>query len=100
VITSALAKLASEAGADRLVDVVVELSDDPDAEHTVPARRESFETAAEPVTQAIAELGGSVTDKAWINRTLRAQVPAARLPELNEHESVTALDAPRAIELD
>ena len=100
MITSALAKLASEAGADRLVDVVVELSDDPAAAKTVPARRESFETAAVPVTAAIAQLGGSVTDQAWINRTLRAKVPAARLPELDEHEAVTALDAPRALELD
>jgi hypothetical protein len=100
VITDALAKLASEAGGDGLVDVVVELSDDPQAEKTVPALRESFETAAEPVTETIAALGGAVTDKAWINRTLRAQVPAARLPELSDHAYVSALDTPRRLETD
>jgi hypothetical protein len=100
VITDALAKVAREAGGDGLVDVVVELGEDPQAAKTAPALRESFESAAAPVSDTIAALGGSVTDKAWINRTLRAQVPAARLPELSQHEYVNALDAPRAIEPD
>jgi hypothetical protein len=82
---------------DELVDVVVELRDDPSAEQTMPALRASFESAAAPVAETIEQLGGSVAETAWINRTMRARVPARRLPELERHESVTGLDVPHRI---
>jgi hypothetical protein len=100
VITPALEDRARAENAEGLLDVVVELADDPQAAMTVPAQQESFERAASPVADAIAQLGGDVVDKAWINRTLRARVPAKGLEQLSTHAAVTALDVPHQIEPD
>jgi hypothetical protein len=97
VITPALEDRAQQESDDGLLDVVVELVPDSAAAPTVPAKRESFESAAAPVEVEISRLGGAVTGKAWINRTLRAQVPASRLSELSASEYVTALDVPHQI---
>ncbi|HEY6730199.1 MAG TPA: hypothetical protein VI039_04155 [Solirubrobacterales bacterium] len=86
---------------DDLLDVIVELSPDPASEsESMAAEKESFEKAAEPVDEAISRHGGEVIDKAWINRTLLAKIPAAKVAELTSLDEIVALDAPRQIELE
>jgi hypothetical protein len=80
-----------------LVDVVVELEPHSGDTPTAPVLKDSFERAAEPVTSTIAGLGGEVTGKAWLNRTLQAKVPAKRLHELTGLPEIAALDVPHRI---
>jgi hypothetical protein len=78
------------------VDVIVELDHDEDAA-SVPALQASFAERAAPVEAAVADLGGEVVDRAWINSTLRVKIPADALPKLSAVPGVTALDAPRPL---
>ena len=101
-ITDVLKTKATEASDDDLLDVIVEL----DGESPKPASggiaeaKQAFHRDANPVESTISEHGGEVTGHAWINRTLRARVPARALPELSKLSSVAAVDAPRKIEPD
>lgn len=82
---------------DAVLDIVVELAHDAEAPRSIEEARQAFTERAEPVESAIAELGGVVVDKAWINSTLHARVPAGLLPRLSGVESVAALDVPHRI---
>ncbi len=66
----------------------------------IAARKESFARISFPVETAISQAGGEVTEKAWINRTLRAKLPAKSLQRICELHEVEKLDASREIELD
>jgi hypothetical protein len=99
-ISSELGSRAAREHEAELVDVIVELRP---AGHDTPsaaAARASFEHDAEPVVSTIAQLGGEVTGRAWLNRTLRARVPPGRLAELSDHTQISTLDIPRAIRPD
>jgi hypothetical protein len=99
-ITPALRSAAAGEPDDGLLDVVVELAPDPSVPRSVDALREAFAQAAAPVQEAIEGLGGSVVDGAWINRTLRARVPAGRLDAVSSLEAVRALDVPHTLKPD
>ncbi len=66
----------------------------------IAARKESFARISSPVENAISQAGGEVTEKAWINRTLRAKLPAGSLQKISELRQVEKLDAPSEIEPD
>jgi hypothetical protein len=92
--------LESRLGAedDDLLDVVVELERAaPEGSPSVPKLREAFERDAAPVSGAISSLGGEVTDQAWLNRTLRAKVPASAVSALADHDAVALLDVPHRL---
>jgi hypothetical protein len=83
---------------DKLLDVIVELASDPAEPSTAPEMRAAFEKDVEPVSAAISRYGGEVVDSAWLNRTLRAKVPAVKVSELTDLREVAALDVPHRIE--
>lgn len=95
-ITPALDERIRAEADDRLLDVVVELAGDA-PEGGMPELRQAFRDAAAPVEERIARAGGEVLDGAWLNRTLRAKVPAARLRELGDLDQVAALDVPHRV---
>ena len=103
-----LATRLAQADAHDVLDVVVEL--DPQSEPPAAApqsrseqialRKETFGHDVVPVEEAIHEAGGEVLDRAWINQTVRARVPAQGVEQLSELEKVAALDVPRRLEAD
>lgn len=110
-----LADRLAETREDEVLEVVVELAareeTTPDAgagaggrgasrRERIAALREAFDREREPVERAILEAGGEVTERAWINQTLKARVSAAGLERLSDMSEVAALDTPRQIELD
>jgi hypothetical protein len=104
-ITDDLKTKAKQASDEDLLDVVVELH----GENPTPsaggmeglaAVKEAFQRDASPVAGTISEHGGEVTGQAWINRTLRARVPARALKELSKLNAVAAVDAPRMLQAD
>jgi hypothetical protein len=97
IINPELERRAQGEDAEKLLDVIVELHQDPDEEQSATQLRESFSRAKEPVSDAIAQLGGAVTGEAWINHTLRARVPAQSLESLSDLDAVRALDVPHEI---
>jgi hypothetical protein len=105
-VTPDLASRIEEADEDGLLDVIVELdAPDPQAPPEQSDRRAAMEAvklgflaAAEPVEKTIISAGGEVTGAAWINRTLRARIPARSIARLSEESTVTAVDVPRAVE--
>jgi hypothetical protein len=105
-ITDDLKTKATDASDDDLLDVVVELDGESSTPSTagamqgIAAAKEAFHRDASPVESTISAHGGEVTGHAWINRTLRARVPARALDELSKLNAVAAVDAPRTIEPD
>jgi hypothetical protein len=96
-ITEAL-ETQLDSAPDNVLDVIVELAPDPGGEPTTaPEMKESFQKAAQPVNEAISRYGGEVVDSVWLNRTLHARVPAAKVTALTGLDEVAALDAPRPL---
>jgi hypothetical protein len=71
-----------------------------DRQRQIQHLKRVFETEAEPVEAAIENAGGQVLDRAWINHTMRALVPAGSLASLSTLDNVETLDLPRFIERD
>ena len=71
-----------------------------DRQHRIQYMKEVFETELQPVEAAIENAGGEVLDRAWINHTVRARVPARSLFSLCAIDNIEALDLPQMIELD
>jgi hypothetical protein len=82
---------------DAVLDVIVELAPEATKVRTVPERREAFEKAVEPVHDAIVRCGGEVVGSAWLNRTVRAKVPAVKVSALGDLHEVATLDIPHRI---
>lgn len=103
-------QIKSVASDTDVLDVVVELEQQAKTQKNVAqassrtaqiaARKDSFARTSSPVENAISQAGGEVTEKAWINRTLRAKLPAKSLQKISELREVEKLDAPRGIEPD
>ncbi len=60
--------------------------------------RERFEQDTIPLEDALRGLGGRVLDRAWINRTLKVEVPATAVAALEAVEGVRSVDRPRLIQ--
>lgn len=99
-------RLKGTDGAD-LVEVVVRLGSsaaeaaEPESrsrQEMIAAKKEAFSRSMAPVEDAVRRAGGEITGHAWINRTIRARVPAGRVEELAEQETVEALSVPRLLE--
>jgi hypothetical protein len=96
-ITPELESRAREEDDDALVEVVVELAEPSSEQASMDELKAAFRESAEPVAEAIAGLGGEVQGEAWINRTLKARVPARGLSDLSNIETVAALDVPHGL---
>jgi hypothetical protein len=66
----------------------------------IALRKEAFSHDVVPVEEAVREVGGEVLDRAWINQTVRARVPAEGVEQLSELDKVETLDVPRRLEAD
>jgi hypothetical protein len=109
--TGELDERANAAGEDDLLDVIVELELPPNASASlesasqsraekIAAQKSAFKEAAQPVAELIAGCGGEVTGEVWLNKTLRARVPARSLPKLGAAGVVSALDVASKVERD
>lgn len=104
-LSARLSKELENAQASDFVDVIVEIRRDqaagPDQDASrserIAALKESFNREVEPVEEVIREVGGEVTGRAWINQTLRARVPAAKVKDLAAHDRVQTVDLPHAL---
>lgn len=96
--------LARSDAADKLA-VVIEVErngvvpDPPDPPGSTRAekvsrRREAFHEAAEPVTKAVADAGGTIDAELWINGTLHAQLPVSGVEDVERLDAVRVLDVP------
>jgi hypothetical protein len=81
-----------------VLDVIVELVPDSAAPSSPPEMRAAFERELAPVSDEISRCGGSVVGSAWLNRTLHAKVPAAKVAKLRDLREVAVLDVPHALE--
>ena len=59
-----------------------------------------FQTGFDKVTELLSKNGGKVIDGAWINQTIRAEVPVSVLDSLSNLQEVSAIDAPRQLTAD
>jgi hypothetical protein len=98
----------TEAAATEVLDVVLELRSQAEPVAAAPQsrseqialRKEAFSHDVVPVEEAVHEVGGEVLDRAWINQTVRARVPAEGVEQLSELDQVETLDIPRRLEAD
>ena len=100
-ITSTLSQRLDSAAADELVDVVIELAPMGDPQSSAPhsekisARKTRFLADIEPVEKLIADHGGEVVGRAWINKTLHARIPAKAVYSLTQADEIASIDLPR-----
>ncbi len=105
-LTPDLTNRLTQAAVDDVLDIVLELDPKPEPEVATPQsrseqialRKEKFSRDVVPVEETIREVGGEVVDRAWINQTVLARVPARGVEELSEIDKVAALDVPRTLE--
>jgi hypothetical protein len=108
-LTPGLAARIESASASEYVDLILELCSQPappqmasfgSRGEKIAAQKEAFSRNAAPVESLVLQLGGEITGRAWINRTMRARVPIQSVGRLSEIDNVAALDLPRSIEPD
>lgn len=110
-LTDKLAEKLEETDASDLLEIILELgsqaeSAQPPTEEKrsrgekIASLKEAFSRDAAPIEEAVRKAGGEVTGRAWINKTMRARVPAQSVKELSEHEKIAALDTPSPIKPD
>jgi hypothetical protein len=109
-LTEKLEKRLEETNDSDLLDIILELgskseSSPPTDEkrsrgEKIAAMKEAFSREAAPIEEAVRKAGGEVTGRAWINKTMRARVPAQSIRKLSEHEKIAALDTPNPIKTD
>jgi len=63
----------------------------------IVAMKEAFNQDVASVEEAVRNAGGEVMDRAWINQTLRALVPARKIRDLCDMEKISAVDTPRKL---
>ena len=105
-VTSDLESRVGRSDNAQLLDVVVELhpveplhyAGHPQAK--MQALKEAFERSSTDVERTILAEGGEVVDRAWINRTVRARIPAKAIASLAQHDEISVIDVPHAIEPD
>ena len=66
----------------------------------IAARRAQFEEQASPIEQTIQNMGGEVLDRAWINNTMKARVPARAVKTLIDVDGVETVDIPHRLQRD
>ena len=108
-VTPELEALTESQPANDWVDIVVEFQP-PNAldvteqgksrSEKIEMQKEAFRQSLRPVEDLVKRVGGDITGRAWINRSVRLRFPASRLSELSELETVAKVDVPRQLNLD
>jgi hypothetical protein len=102
-LTRALQQRLEAVSDDALIEVIVELQSPPversgsNRRDAVAQHRERFLSAAQPLEEQIQRLGGTVLERAWINQTLRARLPAHRIVQLSDADAVSVVDTPSSL---
>ena len=101
-------QITSDASEVDMLDVIIELetrseknlkqNSSKSKSEQIAERKESFARITAPVEDVITQVGGTILEKAWINRTLRAKLPVSGLEAVSELEEVEILDSPHEIE--
>jgi hypothetical protein len=106
-LSSELSDELEKASSDQFLDVILELGSDPQPDSDRGSRqeksaalRDAFERNLLSVGKAVSDVGGEIIRGAWINRTVRARVPAKMINELAQHEKIIAVDVPHALTYD
>jgi len=106
-IKSKLVTKLENAEASDLLEVIFQLKSSgephvaPNAQsraEKIVAMKEAFNQDAAPVEEAIRQVGGEITGRAWINQTLRARVPAQKVKDLCDLKKVAAVDTTHPLE--
>lgn len=107
-VSDALATALAAAKDDEAIVVIIEL-ESVDAsslsremsgasrQEQIAARRETFDSGAEPVINSVKELGGTVLRKGWLNNSIEVSVPASSCEGLGELPIVKKLDLGRGL---
>ncbi|MFH9227702.1 hypothetical protein [Streptomyces lydicus] len=92
-----LEHLAS-AAVDNPVEVILELQPltmpNGTRQERVAALREAFDREVRPIVQLVEEAHGRIVERAWINQTARAVIPAGAIPAVASEASVARIDLP------
>ncbi len=103
-ISLAVAEVVRQAEAGATVEVVLELSSqttptDPSLsrQEKISTLKMSFQHDSAPIEQLVAEHGGEVIDRAWLNQTLRVRASADCLEKLAQLDEVSAIDVPHSL---
>jgi hypothetical protein len=103
-VTRDLEFLTDEADPAEPIEVIVQVRVPPADEAAasraarVAARRARFEESARSVEAAIGDLRGRTLERAWLNGSLRALVPAGRITDLAGRADVESIDVPHPLE--
>ena len=103
-ISPALTDRLSRTTPTELVEIVLELiPPPPPVAAASPSRRDlvalkdAFAVESLPIEQIIDQVGGVVLERLWLNHTLKARVPAARLDQLVGSPRIVAIDVARPL---
>ena len=107
-ITAPLAATIEAADPDEDVVVVVEMTPNGPTESVAPQQRQrqiaalrmTFEKQASPIERTIHDVGGEVLDRAWINNTMKARLPARAIKELLDIDGVKSVDVEHRLHRD
>src|SRR5262249_12236005 len=107
-VSDELREKLAQPDAAGMLEVIIELHDsseplaqqDQSRQEKIAAMRESFIRDVAPIEDAVQRAGGEVTGHAWINRTLRARVPAGEIEQLAVNEQIARIDMPHKLELE
>lgn len=105
-LTPEVAALIDRTGDDDWLEVIVELEPDQKSEagletksrtEKIAALKEEFLQNISPLEETVRKLGGEITGRAWINRSVRVRVPARNIKELAKVGGVAILDVPHRL---
>jgi hypothetical protein len=108
-LTPKLVEQIGKTGAGDMLEIIVELdpargrdivsgSGKMSRQERIAKLQEDFAEQSAAVASKIAEAGGEVLGQAWINKTLKARVPAGSIDRICDDNEVTAVDLPEKIE--
>ena len=86
------------------IDIVVEMPHfvDPisgcSRQEKIAKMKTAFDKNAKTIEEVIQQTGGKILDRAWINQTMKARVPARSLYQLRYLKEVSAIDLPKFLE--
>jgi hypothetical protein len=84
------------------IEVIVELrpveaTQSGSRQERITAVKAAFERESRPVQDLITQVGGRVLETAWLNQTVRGQIPADGLVRLAQDDAVVNIDLPSPI---
>ncbi len=105
IITEPLASQMDASNPDEMLEVIVEVKPTvvPQSlprQEKIARMRDAFENGIVELEEQIGRFGGRVLERAWINGTLKAIIPARTIERIADLEGVDVLDVPRTLTRD